>query len=592
MKQQTPFNRVVFGAAACALMLSACGGGGGSETPVVPPVTGTPISPPPPPPPPAPVSKTLITDEAAASRFLARTTFGGTKSQVQNLVGVDAADWLRAEFDKPVTLFLPDILSMRNSDGSFLNNLDTYQYWDTILTTDDQLRQRTIFALSQILVIGDVNGGSAPDRRAYYQDVLSRNAFGNYRTLLQDVTYSPIMAQWLTYLRNRKGDPKTGRMPDENYARELLQLFTIGLVDLNQDGTQKIGVEGNPIELYDNDDIIGLSRVFTGLSLKGNDFWHRGADEDAYYNPLQMFDEEHSPLEKSFLGKTIPAGTSGDQTINEALDHIFDHPNVAPFLARQLIQRFTESNPSPSYVERVANAFDAGRFTAPAGQQFGSGNRGDLEATLAAILLEEDLFLPESEDEQNLRNGKIREPILRFTHWVRAFDVANIDSYNEWLLRDTRDPTRGLAQHPFKSPSVFNFYRPGYVAPLTESGDLGMTAPEFQIVNESSSIGYLNFMTEYALVRSDHRDKELNTFEPDYSEEIAMTDDPAGLVDHLDILLTGAQMTASEKQAIADIVGDMRLRTDDAEKENTDRNERVQVAVLLVLNSSSFAVLR
>ncbi|MEM1088066.1 MAG: DUF1800 family protein, partial [Pseudomonadota bacterium] len=561
----------------------------------VPPVAGPPVSPPPPPPPPpppSPVSKTIIADEAAASRFLASATFGGTKSQIDNLVGVDAADWLRAEFDKPATLFLQDILPLRRADGSYANNLDTYQYWDTILTANDQVRQRMVFALSQILVVGDVGGRPRPDRTAYYQDVLAVNAFGNYRDLLQDVTYSPMMADWLTYLRNQKGDPSTGRMPDENYARELLQLFTVGLVELNQDGTQRLGPDGKPVEIYDNDDIIGLSRVFTGLSLKGTTFFSKGTDPDALYNPLQMFDDRHSELEKSFLGKTIPAGTPGDQSITEALDHIFDHPNVAPFLARQLIQRFTESNPSPAYVERVANAFDSGRFVASAGQQFGSGTRGDLEATLAAILLEEDLFLPEDENEQNLQNGKIREPILRFTHWVRAFDVANINSANERRLTSTSDPSEKLAQHPFQSPSVFNFYRPGYVASLTETGALGMTAPEFQIVNESSSIGYLNFMTGYILDRTSQRDSGLDTFKPDFSEEIALTDDPVALVEHLDVLLTGAQMTETEKTAIADIVGDMRLRTDTVEREESDRAERAQVAIMLVINSPAFAILR
>ncbi|MEL7231449.1 MAG: DUF1800 family protein [Pseudomonadota bacterium] len=525
-----------------------------------------------------------------AARFLARATFGGTKTDIQNLVGVDAADWLRAEFDKSPTLYLPEMQTLRNPDGNFPWNVATYQYWDRILTTDDQLRQRMVFALSQILVISDIRDAGRPLRRTYYQDVLSRNAFGNYRTMLQDVTYSPEMAEWLTYMRNRKGDPRTGRMPDENYAREILQLFTIGLIELNQDGTPRTGSNGRQIETYDNDDIIGLARVFTGLSYKGPKFWDR--DDDSDYQPLQMFEDQHSPLEKSFLGKTIPAGTPGDQTIAEALDHIFEHPNVAPFLARQLIQRFTSSNPRPQYVERVAQAFDRGRFIAPNGQHFGSGQRGDLEATMAAILLEESLFLDDDPNNQLLTNGKIREPILRFTHWVRAFDVANLQSSNEGKLGFTLDPVDGLGQHPFRSPSVFNFYRPGYVAPQTESGAMGLTTPEFQLVNESTAVGYLNFMTEFTFERTWQRDNSIETFIPDYSQEIALTDDPVALVDHLDILLTGGQMIDEEKAEIATIIGDMRLRTNDPEDEADDRDERAKVAIMLVLNSPAFAVVR
>ncbi|MEO1642805.1 MAG: DUF1800 domain-containing protein [Pseudomonadota bacterium] len=579
---------------AAAALLAACSETATTDSPVatVPPQASLPEPPPPPPAPPPPqaIETTIIKDEAMAARFLARATFGGTKTDIQNLVGVDAADWLRAEFDKSPTLYLPEMQTLRQPDGNFPWNVATYQYWDRILTADDQLRQRMVFALSQILVISDINDAGRPLRRTYYQDVLSRNAFGNYRTMLQDVTYSPEMAEWLTYMRNRKGDPRTGRMPDENYAREILQLFTIGLVELNQDGTAKTGANGRQIETYDNDDIIGLARVFTGLSYKGPKFWDR--DDDAEYRPLQMFEDQHSPLEKSFLGKTIPAGTPGDQTISEALDHIFDHPNVAPFLARQLIQRFTSSNPRPQYVERVAQAFDSGRFIAPNGQYFGTGQRGDLEATMAAILLEESLFLDDAPNNQLLTNGKIREPILRFTHWVRAFDVGNLQSYNEGKLGWTLDPVDGLGQHPFRSPSVFNFYRPGYVAPQTESGTMGLTTPEFQLVNESTAVGYLNFMTEFAFERTWQRNNDIETFVPDYSQEIALTDDSAALIDHLDILLTGGQMIDEEKAEIATIIGDMRLRTDDPEKEADDRDERAKVAVMLVLNSPAFAVVR
>ena len=237
-----------------SLLLVACGGGGGGNAP--PPPTGGP--------PPPPVStQTLIETPSAAVRFLSWSTFGGTKAQIDALTGMDAADWLKLEFSRPPTYTLPKLASApRDQDGQIERWTASGQYWDQMFTAPDQLRQRMAFALSQILVYSDITNLSEQAKRAYYQDILIEHAFGNYRDLLQDVTYSPAMSQWLTYYRNRKGDPNTGRMPDENYARELLQLFTLGLVELNPDGTVATGAN----EIFDNEDIVGLARVFTGLS--------------------------------------------------------------------------------------------------------------------------------------------------------------------------------------------------------------------------------------------------------------------------------------------------------------------------------------
>ncbi|MDJ0920850.1 MAG: DUF1800 family protein [Henriciella sp.] len=578
---------------ACVAMLglsmAACGGGGGGgdggSTPV-PPATG---SPPPPAPAPSEPTQTEIMSEPDAVRFLSQASFGASKAGIASMQSTDAADWLAAEFAKPVTLTLPDVLALPlQSNGNPPFNATTYLYWDHLVQADDRLRQRMAFALSQILVYSDISNQSRQARRAYYQDVLIRNAFGNYRDLLEEVTYSPAMAAWLTYYRNRKGDPRSGRMPDENYAREILQLFSIGVVELNMDGTARLDTEGREIETYDNDDIVGLARVFTGLTGKGESFWR--SDDDADYHPMVMWEEQHSELEKSFLGTTIPAGTSGEESIEIALDAIFEHPNVAPFVSRQLIQRFTASNPSPEYVERVARAFEAGSYTAENGRQFGTGERGDLEATLAAILLEDTLFVRDSGTAGADTTGKIREPILRFLHWVHAFDVQGIDAENERRLRNTSDSVSGLGQHPFRSPSVFNFYRPGYVAPGTQSGEAGMTAPELQIVDAQSTIGYLNFMTDFAFDRGGQADKDRRTFVADYTEELTMTDDFPALLDHLDLLLTGERMSDDEKTEIINILEAMPINTSTPEREDTDRLQIVQVAVSLVLNSPAFAV--
>lgn len=557
-----------------ALSMAACGGGGGG---------GSSSNPGNPPPPPA-RSATEVTSKEQASNFLAKASFGGLPGDVDALNGGDAADWLRAEFSKPETLYLPGLVFRANAGEDIDKRAHAYLFWDAMISGDDQLRQRMAFALSQIIVVSDKGVGNEPLMMAYYMDILARNAFGNYRDLLEEITYSPAMAEYLTYLRNRKGDENTGRMPDENYAREITQLFTIGLIELNMDGTPRLGSDGEPIETFDNEDIIGLARVFTGLGLKGTGFQSRFADEDGEYAPLQMYPDQHSELEKVFLGTTIPAGTGGEESITIALDTLFNHPNVAPFVSRQLIQRFTTSSPTPDYIERVATAFENGRFTTASGDSFGTGRRGDLQATLAAVLLDQTQF-----DDIGTQGGKIREPILRFIHWARAFNVDNIVSENERWLSDTSDTGTRLAQQPLGSPSVFNFYRPGYVAPGTQTGALDLTAPEFQIVNESSNIGYVNFMTRFAMDDSPRRDSSLNSFAVSYDDEIALVEDPPALVAHLDELLTGGRMSDITKTRIEQAIAEIPIDSDPAEAPE-DRLKRAEIAVLMAVTSPAFTV--
>jgi uncharacterized protein (DUF1800 family) len=577
------------------LALAACSGesgdmGAGALPTVTQDALPEPTPPTAPPPPNIDISITMLDTKADTVRFLSRATFGGTKADIDALTGTDAVTWLQAEFAKPPTLSLPTLMQQpRDVDGNFAWGRLSDLYWDQMIKSDDQLRQRMVFALSQIVVYSDIQG-QPQLMRANYQDILSRNAFGNYRDLLQDVTYSPAMAEFLTYMRNRKGDPEKGRMPDENYAREILQLFSIGLIELNMDGTPKLGADGREVETFDNDDIIGLARIFTGLAHDLPEFWAWPRPESVEYTPLKMFQDQHSPLEKTFLGTTIPADTLGDEAITRALDTIFEHPNVAPFVSRQLIQRFTQSSPSPAYIKRVATAFENGVYVAVNGARFGTGERGDLEATLAAVLLEEQLYRRDRDNDQIVLNGKIREPILRFTHWARTFDLQNIDSGNEGLLGGTMDPVEGLGQHPMRAPSVFNYYRPGYIAPSTEAARANMTAPEFQITNESSSIGYLNFMTDFAFDRGWQPDGETPTFVPNYSEELAYGDDMQALVEHLDLIMTGARMPLDERDALADVLDTVRIRTSTPEHETDDRFQRVAVAVALVANSPAYSV--
>jgi len=463
------------------------------------------------------------------------------------------------------------------------NRAHANAFWNSMVEGDDQLRQRMVFALSQIVVISDNPMGNKPLTNAQYIDVLYQHAFGNYRDLLKEITYTPAMARYLTYLRNRKGDERTGRMPDENYARELLQLFTIGLVELNMDGTQKLS-GGKPIEIFDNEDIVGLAKVFTGLSLKGAEFWK--ADEDGEYSRLQMFQDKHSELEKTFLGKTIAAGTEGNDAIDQAIDHIFEHPNVAPFISRQLIQRFTASHPSPAYVQRVANAFESGTYTSIDETQFGTGVRGDLQATLAAILLDEQFYGGTARSPQD---GKVREPVLRFVHWARAFDVGNVMAENEWWLLYNAGKNTRLGQQPFQSPSVFNFYRPGFIAPGTATGAAGLTAPELQTVNEGAAIGYANFMLNFVYNTTSTRDDTIDSFVPDYTDEIALADKPEDLADHLNALLLGGRMSPQTKERIVTVLDEIPIRVDAAEAEE-DKITRASLAVYLAVTSSAFAL--
>lgn len=540
-----------------------------------PPVTEEPIS--------------VLKTEADASRFLARAGWGGSESEIAALLDSEAEDWLVAELEKSPTYTLENVMAQpRRPSGQAVNDSATNLYWDHMVLADDVLRQRMAFALSQIFVFSDVDNQTRQFTRAYYQDLLIRNAFGNYRDLLEDVTYSPAMATWLTYFKNRKGNAAFGRMPDENYAREILQLFSIGVVELNMDGTPKLDAQGREIETYTNDDIVGLSRVFTGLSGKGESF--DAPDSDFEYHPLIMYQEYHSPLDKNFLGVTIPAGTSGDLAIRIALDSIFEHPNVPPFISRQLIQRFTSSNPSPEYVERVAIAFETGTFVAPNGDRFGSTGRGDLTATIAAILLDETVLMSGEQNNQRTSTGKVREPVLRFMHWVKAFEVQNINAKNEARLRTTVEPDTGLSQQPFRSPSVFNFYRPGYIAPGTASGEAGLTAPEMQIINDSSVMGYMNFMSEFAFDRSGQLDESIRTYAADYSTELELVDELPDLVDHLDLLLTNGRMSEQERESILYILEALPVNNSTPELADVDRLQIVQTAVALVLNSPAFSV--
>lgn len=579
-----------------AMFLTACGGGGGGGS--VTTGDAPPAAPPPAPAPaPAPAPEPIALTPTEASRFLSQATFGPNSDAIDALVDSGLEDWLTDELEKPATLHLEYVLSRFPADGNFFdeqgNPLPQIVYtasdsfWEKSITADDQLRQRMAFALSQILVVSSQSDlFRAPQTLAAYMDVLTEGAFGNFRDLIENVTYSPAMAVYLTYLRNEKADPSSGRVPDENYARELLQLFTLGLVELNPDGTPTQGPDGAPIELFDNSDITGLAKVFTGLSFSGTSFNTplRAIPFESFYQPLQMFNTYHSFEEKSFLNTTIPANSGGIGSIDRALDAIFAHPNVGPFLARQLIQRFVTSSPSPEYVGRVAATFNAGRYSLPSGKEIGSGQRGDLAATIAAILFDADARGSSSTTHPEF--GKLREPVIRFTHWARAFEINSADASNERVLRDTSS-SELLGQHPYRSPSVFNFYRPGYIAPGTETGAAGLTAPELQIANASTVMGYPNFLTLYALGVSPLVDSGApRAFASDYANEVALAADPGALLDHLDLLLTHGTLSEETRARITEALNVINPGSE------AGLLGRARLASIMVMTAPEYIVLR
>ncbi len=586
------------------LAVSGCSGGGGdpnpTPTPTPPPTGSTPT------PTPTPPASSAFTSNTETARFLTQATFGANSQKIDGLTGTSPSEWFVSELAKTPTLHTPIVQGFldgiddnsSNIEGFIADISPRFSFLMNAIDGDDELRQRVAFALSEILVISllDSTLSDAPRAVAYYQDILTEHALGNYRDLLEEVTYSPAMGHYLTYLGNKKADPASGRMPDENYAREIMQLFTIGLVELNQDGSLKLGADGESIETYDNDDITELAKVFTGLSLNNENFRRNLLANDGAHQAQRMviFENQHSDLAKSFLTTEIAADTLGEESIATALDALVNHENTAPFVSHQLIQRLVTSNPSPDYIQRVSGAFAAGQYTLPNGEVVGDGRRGDLAATVAAILFDD-----EARNSVNINSntfGKIREPIIRFIHWSRAFDVGTVTPASMPSLWHTGD-VNSLGQQGYGAPSVFNFFRPGYVPPGTESGAAELTVPELQITNAASIAGYVGTMNAFIFEGFANNDggelvdtAEMRaSFRPDYSDELALADSPSDLIDHLDIILTNGQMSQDTKDIVQDAVSAIpNVTTTDFDGPRL----RVYYAVLLVMTSPDYIVQR
>lgn len=534
------------GVSGLALALAACdSGGSGGGVVSTPGPTPTPSPTPPPP------------TAAQASRFLSQATMGATAADIADVQARGYDGWITAEFAKPRPTTLWDWLVSKgyNASGN-VNNESGFDnaMWSQLVGSGDQLRQRVGMALLEMLVvgIGGVNLSWRQFAMAAYVDVLMDNAFGNFRTLIERVTYNAAMGSFLTFLGNRKADSRTGSVPDENYARELMQLFTIGLVRLNMDGSV-VTSGGQPVETYTPADVSGLARVFTGLVLDGSD----NTTPDRYRRAMIFNTGQHETGASTFLGTNVPAGASGADAVKQALDTIFAHPNVPPFVSKQLIQRLVTSNPSAAYVGRVAAKF----------ADNGSGVRGDMQAVVRAILMDS-----EARTEPTATSaGKLREPVMRLTGWARAFGATS--NSGNWTTGDTSSSTNRLAQAMGRSPSVFNFFRPGYTPPNTPIATAGLVAPELQITNEISVVGYVNYMQSVVNNTTDLR--------TDYGSISGIAGDSAALVDRVNLWLAAGQLSSATVTAIRTAVDS-----------SSNTNNRIAIAVLLTMASPEFLTLK
>ncbi len=582
---------------ACALMLTAllaaCGGGGGGDS------APAPVAPAPPP---APVVEKPAT-RAEAARFLTQATFGPTDAEVDRVMAVGYAAWIDEQFALPALSHRTHLevrdaeIRAANANNSAGQEQVFETFWKQALTGPDQLRQRSVYALSQVFVISMVDSGVADNPRAVaaWLDMLGDKGLGNYRDLLENVSRHPMMGVYLSHLRNQKADSRTGRVPDENYSREVMQLFSIGLIELNDDGSART-TGGNPVDTYTPADISGLAKVFTGWSWAcpdwpDNNCFFSGSnngssDPDRSFKPMLGYAQYHSTEEKRFLSATIAAQTLSDPgaSLRVALDTLAAHPNVGPFIGRQLIQRLVTSNPSPAYVTAVSRAW----------ANNGSGVRGDMKAVIKAVLMH-----PEARTRSDT-SGKVREPVLKLSAYMRAFPHGSDTGY--FRVGNTDNPGTALGQSPLRSPSVFNFYRPGYVAPGTGAAARSLQSPEMQIAHETTAAGFVNYMrdniasgvgsfngTVGSVVRN-RRDLQANL-----SAELALTNDPAALVDHVLGKLTYGNTSAALRTEVINAVASITipaLTSNGSNQATVDaaKRSRVNATLLLVVASPEYQV--
>jgi uncharacterized protein (DUF1800 family) len=463
-----------------------------------------------------------------AARFLTQSTFGPNSALISQVQKSGFTNFLNQQFSTPVTQTVPRVdaaIAALPAGTDPSNPLFQEAWWYTVVNAPDQLRHRVAFALSEIMVVS-ANGNSMyqhPEAMATYWDVLVQDAFGNFRQLLEDVTLNPAMGDYLDMVHNDKPNPRRNTQPNENYAREIMQLFTIGLYKLNQDGSQQLDINGQPIPTYDQDVVEGYAHVFTGW------YWYQTGTptwsyvQPNYRQPMVAFPEHHDTGAKTLLnGTTLPVGQTQAQDLQNGLDLIFNHPNVGPFIARRLIQRLVTSNPSPGYISRIAGVF----------ANNGRRVRGDMKAVVQAILLDSEARTVTASSGY----GHEREPILRLANLYRAFNASSASG--KFVVNGQ---TFTFGQAPLYAPSVFNFFSPFY----SQSGAIqnaGLVAPEFQITTDTTVITSANKMRS-AVYQQPSSNPDAIVL--DLSTQTNLASNPASLVDSLNDLLMSGQMSSN-----------------------------------------------
>ncbi|MBL9190291.1 MAG: DUF1800 family protein [Opitutaceae bacterium] len=588
--------------------------------------TGSQTFTPPAAPPPLPAGALTSPSQTDAARFLTQATFGPTPATISALMARGIPGWIDDQMALPATSLYAalraDLAAFPNTERPppgesnrvyvTVHNLSA-AWWKNAITSADQLRQRVAFALSEILVVGGLEETPA---KAKYYDILINQAFGNYRQILENVTLNPLMGLWLTHVTNQKADPIKGTAPDENYAREVQQLFSIGLVQLQPDGTLLLDSTGQPIPTYDQAIVSDTAKILTGWSYAvapanttsvavytgsrpPSTVYTVYSEDNGWLVPMRYFDAFHDKTEKRIVSlqqvplananrTVVPANQTGPQDLKILLDTLFNHPNTGPFVSRHLIKFLVTSNPSPGYVYRVAQVF----------ANDGTGTRGNLDAVVRAILTDYEARSPDVLG--NTGYGKVKEPVIRVTSFLRALNGAApngryMDSYFEdprasrpWApVGYMANPLGGFAQGPLTSPTVFNFFSPHY-SPPGPMAAAGLVAPELEIVDSVYSLQVPNELLNYMYRNIGSLPQPPSGLSPfielDYSAFLPNARNPSALVDQVNLIFCANQMTAATRaRIIATLNGLPASRTD---------TQRVQAAIQLTVISPSGAVQR
>ena len=490
-----------------------------------------------------------------AERFLQQATFGYSDADVLLVQSIGYSKWIDNQFSMRVQYWHVAAFDKINPDflSSDSNNVSPGMWIG--FTKDDQLRERYIFAISQILV--NTNYGNSTTRYgrslARYVDILQTTGLTTFRDLLTEVTLNPSMGAFLSNLYNRAEDPVTGRQPNQNFAREVMQLFSIGLWQLNPDGSRKLDADGQPIPTYTQADVVGVSQALTGFAFQGaskddwkeaNCFCKRPADKTAQIKAMEGEDWYHSWSVKRFLGTKIKGGsTSPSADLKVVISRLAGHRNVGPFIGKQLIQRFVTSNPSPAYIARISKVF----------ANDGAGVRGNMKAVIKAILLDREARDPAKVSDPTF--GRIREPILRYAQLMRVFKAKPGADRNDFGIPNWDwDQHKGLWQSPLHSHTVFNFYSPDFKPAGTELFKRNLVSPEMQITMATSVGDIDNFMwwtLQNGGLKQCCGGPEL-TMKFDFSEWLPLVRTPSVLIEKMNQRFMSGQMSAALNSQIRD----------------------------------------